>query len=315
MRKKLFFIIPFIFFFLGCSTKINPNEYGSVNAPVSQYKPSEYEIKSKYKVLIVPFESRQYRSVADVATSTLTTVLGSYPPVIVKSRRANSIKDEIKLAEQAQISHTDLGEANYIIKGRIDSATTKSRYHKEHRWRDRKGKIHVIPAYYENIGCVNGEMEIIKIPENNIAATLSLNSCARSDTRYRLRDFRELLYSAVKHAVYSKRNFLYNFFAKKGYVYEVRKKDDETILHTTLGANDGAKEGLRVNIYTVKLIKMPFSDSVKKESVKIGEGEISNVVNAEDSWVIVNEVSQPVKIGDYVKPVHESGFSFRNIFR
>jgi len=307
MKKGILLLSSLIFLLLsGCSSKINPNEFGTVNAPVSKYKPSEYEINSKFKVLILPFKSSRYQNVADLVTGELNKVLGNYPPVKVKSKESTSIKDEIKLAEEAKIAQQDLGEVNYIIQGKISNITTKSEYHREKRWRDKKGKVHVIKAYYSNEACVQGEMQIIKIPENSVVKTFALNGCASNTTDSKMYDFSALISRAAKKSIDKLTDDLYNFFAKRGYIYEVRKKGDKTIVHTTLGKNDGAKPGLKVYIYTIKITKDPFGDEERLESIKIGEGEISNVVHERDSWVVVDEVSQQIKIGDYVKPVRES---------
>jgi len=305
-----------LMFFAGCSKSINPDEFRHVNAEESKYKPTKQEITSKIRIMIAPFDGR-YKELDKIAVSKLKTLLTQYSPVELINRKYTSVTNEIKLAEQARNAQDDLGQVNYIIFGKILSANTKSTYYPPVSWRDKKGRIHTTRAYYRNSACVSGQISIVRIPENYIIDSFNIQDCEYSNTYSRIHNYNSLLVKAVSEAIEDKKELLYNIFAKRGYIFEIRKKDDTLILHTTLGYDEGAKEGLKVYIYTVKEKKIPFSDEVKKEDVKIGEGEISNVVNKDDSWVIVEKNTEPVKIGDYVKPVHEKDFwgQVKSIFK
>ncbi|MEO1927195.1 MAG: hypothetical protein ABGX26_00710 [Nautiliaceae bacterium] len=307
MKKAVYLTISGLIF-LGCSTKINPNEFTKINAQQSSYKPSKQELYSKTQVLVVPFNGNRYNTLDQIATNRLKTLLSNYKAVVVLNRNYSSLKKEIQLAEEAKKAQTNLNQADYIIKGKILSTQTSSEYIPPSSWKDKKGKIHYTPAYYSNKACVFGSLTIIKIPQNYIAKTLNLSDCEHSTSKSRLYNFSYLLSKATSNAIEDKKDFLYNFFAKKGYVYEVRKKDNKTILHTTLGSNFGAREGVDVEIFTIKETKVPFSNEIKREEIKIGEGEISNVLHPNDSWIIVDKVQQPVKIGDYVKIHQNSSF-------
>jgi hypothetical protein len=303
------FIATIIFLlFLGCSSKINLNEFHPISAPKSEFTPSKNEILYKPQILITPFKG-EYSS---IATATLKRILISYPAVKVIERDFKSIKEEIKLAEIAKTSDTNLNQADYIIKGSIDSVYTKRIYHPPRYWRDKKGRVHSSPSYYEHIACASGHITIIKIPENYILNTQYFNDCVYETTSSGYYNYNALKIKAVKKAVESIKDSLYKIFAKRGYIFEIRKKDDEIILHTTLGKDFGAKEGEKVDIYTIKNTKIPFTDEYKTTIQKIGEGEI-NIANKTDSWIIVKEKKEPIKIGDFVKMNYKH--SFWDIFR
>jgi hypothetical protein len=289
----------------GCVPKINPNEYTKIQAPKSKYLPNKSEINKKNRILVAKFKGK-YRPLNDVATSTLRDLLVNYKAVKVINRAYKGIDNEIKLAEQARAYKTDVDQVDYVITGKIFAATTNNIFHRAVYWKDKKGRIHRSPPYWENVACIQGEMTIIKIPENKIITTKSLKKCAVKNTARRMYNLDSLLVYATQEAINDEKNYLYNLFAKKGYIFEIRRKDDELILHVTLGKNDGAKPGEKVYIYTIKEKKVPFSDEIKKDEVKIGEGTISNIVDSDDSWVVVDKKKEEIKIGDYVKPIHKT---------
>ncbi len=297
-----------ILFFLGCSTKINPNEFTPLNAPKSKYLPSKNEIMYKPQVLIVPFNG----AYAQIATNTLREILIAYPAVKVIDRNFKSLKEEIKLAELAKTSESNLNQADYIIKGSVDSVYTKRIYHPPTYWKDKKGRIHSTKAYYEHIACANGHVIIIKIPENYILSTKYFGKCVYETSYSSYYNYESLKIKAVRRAVKSIKEDLYKIFAKRGYIYEIRKKDDDIILHTTLGKEFGAKEGERVDIFTIKKTKIPFSNEYKTEIVKIGEGEIK-IADQSDSWILVTKKKENIKIGDFIKMNYKH--SFWDIFK
>jgi len=309
--KKLFFFLFLFLLLTGCSNKISLNEYGHYNAPKSEFQPSESDLHKKYRVIVTVDETdRNYIFLSRAAADSIKAVLSSYKPVVVLNRKFKSIKEEIKLYEEAKNAQIDLNQADFIIFTEIDDAQTKSVYIPRRVWRDKKGRVYVNPAYYINKACVRGNIEIVKIPENKVVQNIPLYACVSENSSYRTVNYKNLLLRAVERAVGYQKDNLYKLFSVKGYVYEVRKNEDSTILHVTVGRNDGVREGMKVGIYTIKKRIEPFSGKVKTETVKIGEGEISNIINSEDSWVIVDKVKEEVKIGDFVKPLYEKESSF-----
>jgi len=302
------FIVLTALFFLGCSSKINPNEFKPLNAPKSEFIPSKNEITYKPQILIVsPFDKY-----SQIAAQTVKEILISYPAVKVIQREFKSLKEEIKLAELAKTSESNLNQADYIVKVFIDSINTKRIYHPPTYWRDKKGRVHSTKAYYEHIACASGHISVIKIPENYIISTKYFKKCISYVSYSYNYNYESLKLKALRSAIYSIKEDLYKIFAKRGYIYEIRKKDDEIILHTTLGKEFGAKEGEKVDIYTIKKIKIPFSEEYETKIVKIGEGEI-NIAAQNDSWVVVTDKKETIKIGDFVKMNYKH--SFWDIFK
>jgi hypothetical protein len=290
---RVIFII--VLFFLGCSTKIDINSFHPVNVKTS-YTPSKNEILSKTQILIV--------SKNPYLKNSLKEILSNYKPIKVLNRNFKSLKDEIKLAELAKESNSNLNQADYIIKASINSIQKESIYHPPVYWRDKKGKLHVQRAYFTHRVCVSGELEAIKLPQNYIAFSKNLNDCQSQTSYYRYFNFSPLIISATKNSIYSIKNNLYRFFAKRGYIFEVREKDNKFLLHTTLGSDFGAKKGASVDIFRIKKVKIPFTDNYKTTIVKIGSGKIVKV-EPNSSWILTDK---KVLIGDFVKMNYKTSF-------
>jgi len=312
-----YLLLVIFLFFSACSTKINPAEYHKISAPRSKYLPSPNELTSKTKVLILNVISkddyaRRYRLHNDLK-GLIESLISNTSAITIHRNKKTTLKEEIIYAQESELTNSNINSANYIINAEITSTSYSHEYHKAIRWRDKKGKIHYQPPYYTYRGCVGGVIEIIKIPENYIAKTFYFSGCAYASSRY-YRNYREiLLKKALTDAIERLKTKFKEFFAKKGYVIEIRKKDDETIIKTTIGSNDGIKQGDIVNIYTIKEYINPLTNKPSKEIVLIGSGEVSNVINQNTSWIIVDKTKEPIKIGDFVKPKFDVGF-FERIF-
>jgi len=294
---------------------LQPRDYFKVNAKVSEYRPTQNEI-SKPAVLIYSVNTKdsdaKIYNLDAILKSELEGLLSESRNVkLVKRNAKTSIADEIKLSQRAKVLDTDLNEANYLIDVTIESST----YTDEYEDQVNVGKVIGIlskglkgltkPSDYKYKACVVGKIKIIKIPEDYVVSTLPFNTCV-TRTSYEKEDFKkEMLTEAVREVVNDVRVKLLNIFTQKGFVYEVRKKGSDVILKTSLGSDNGAKEGLEVNIYTIKVEKNPLTGKEVKSVVKIGKGVISDNITSQSSYVIVEDLKEEVKIGDYVRPVYQ----------
>ena len=305
------FIISLIIFilFAGCAEKINPNEFHPVISQKAIIQPTPREIKHKPNVIIFTKDNNYYEK---NAKNYLETKLINSKYVNILNRKSN-IQDEIKLAENAKATNSDLNQADFIIIENITPKTYNAKYIPPQYYKDKKGRIHKIPGYYRYEGCSSGYINVYSVLPYRLINSIYASGCYYTTTSnyQNIKNYVLLnsVYSAVDNAKYS----LYKTFTPKGYIFEIRKKDDELILHTTLGKKNGAKEYERVNIYEKRIKKLPFSNEKIIEEVKIGEGIISNVVNENDSWVIVKKLKQKPKIGDYIKMNYKH--TFWDIFR
>ncbi len=297
------FIYLLIILFLGCANKININEFSPINAKKSEFLPTKNEIFYKPQVLIAKFNGNY----SNIAKDFLIDVLSNIKSIKLLNRKFTSLNEEIKLTELAKSTKSNLNQADYLIYGEISNIYTKRIYHPSYRYKDKKGKIHYTRAYYEFRACVEGDITITKLPENILIKRIPFSSCTYDNKYSYFYDFKPLIIQALQTSIYNIKTNLEKIFAKRGYIFEIRKKDNTTILKTTLSSNFGAKVDENVDIYTIKKVKIPFSNDYKKEIVKIGEGKIIQVTN-DYSWILVKKATQDIKIGDFVKMNYKHSF-------
>ena len=306
---KIIIEIIIALFFLGCAEKINPNEFHPIIAQKAPIQPTIREIIYKPNVIIFTKENNYYE---DKAKEYLSSLLINSKYVNILNRKS-SIKDEIKLAEKAKATNSNLNQADFIIIEDITPKTYNIKYNPPQYYKDKKGKIHKIPGFYEYEGCSSGYIDIYSLLPYRLIKSIYVSGCFNTTTSTYKKIKNYVLLNSIYSAINDNKYSIYKTFTPKGYIFEIRKKDDELILHTTLGTKNGAKEGEKVNIYEKQIKKLPFSNKKITEEIKIGEGIISNALNENDSWVILKKYTQIPKIGDYIKMNYK--YSFWDIFR
>jgi len=297
-------------FFIGCSEKINPAEFHPIPAQKAPIQPTQREIKYKPNVIIFPKDNNNYYE--NKAKEVLSSLLINSKYVNILDRHSN-IQDEIKLAENAKATNSNLNQADYIIVENITPKSYNEKYTPPKYYKDKKGRIYKIPGYYTYEACSSGYIKIYSTIPYQLISSLYANKCYSTTSTNHENIKKSVQLESIKSAIEDIKYNIYKIFTPKGYIFEIRKKGDKIILHTTLGKDKGAKEGEKVDIYTKKIIKLPFNKKTEIEEQKIGEGVISNVVNAKDSWVIVKDYKEMPKIGDYIKMNYN--FSIWDIFK
>ncbi len=298
----------FIIFILGCAPKINPNEYHPVIAPKAAILPSKRDISNKPNVIIFTKNRNFYEEKAKEALGNLL-INSKYINILT---RKSDITNEIKLAENAKATNSDLNQADFIIIEDITPKTYNEKYTPPKYYTDKKGHKYKIPGYYSYKSCSSGYINIYNVLPYQLLKSIYTTGCFYTTTSHYQHIKSYVILNGITQSIDNAKYKLYKFFTPKGYIFEIRKKDNDIILHTTLGRKNGAKAYEKVNIYTKKLTNIPFSNKKIIENIKIGEGIISNVVNENDCWVIVKKTTQPIKIGDYIKMNYK--FSFWSVF-
>ncbi len=297
-----------VIFFLGCAPKINLNEYHPIIAPKAAILPTKRDINNKPYIIIFTKNRNFYE---EKAKEDLANLLINSKYINILTRKSNII-NEIKLAENAKATNSDLNQANFIIIEDITPKTYNEKYIPPQYYKDKKGHTYKIPGYYLYKSCSNGYINIYNVLPYQLLKSIYTTGCFSTTTSHYQHIKNYVILNGISQSIDNAKYQLYKFFTPKGYIFEIRKKDNNIILHTTLGRKNGAKKYEKVDIYTKKIINMPFSNKKIIENIKIGNGIISNIVNKNDCWVIVKKTIQPIKIGDYIKMNYK--FSFWNIF-
>jgi len=327
MKRILSFSVISLFLLTGCSHKINLAEYSPISAPKAKHMPSKEELSNKKPSVLVMdinnnrIEIAQKAKAGEVMATKINGELAASKIVnVVKRLKSTNLEDEVK---KIQIMKSlGINNANYIITGKIDNATYNYQFYEAYIYKDKKGRYHRVPPKITYESCVSGNIKVYSLPDLKIKITIPVKACAyqSQDARkpsdaikYNPSLIRKAAIEAADDAIYP----LENFFAPKGYIEEIRKKDDQFIIKVTIGIEDGLKPGDDVYIYTIKDFKNNLTGKIDSEEKMIGKGIVSdNEIGRHYAWIIVDELKEGyiLHIGDYVKP-HKSQSFFTKLIK
>ncbi|NPA55400.1 MAG: hypothetical protein GXO40_03465 [Epsilonproteobacteria bacterium] len=304
----------------GCGTSVNLLEYKPQPLSVAKYVPPKEQLihHSLPKVVVANVDDNGIRiakkaNLGRVMTVEVVKNLSLLHSVrVIQRLKALSYKDikkEIKAASLAKKTGLNIG-ADYIILGKLSNASYDYNFHEGYCYTINTKKLGLqrickSPSV-DYKACVDGDIKILKLPSLTEAQLFTIHKCVYQSEdirspRYIRKINNGLLRRAATQAIDSLYGKFRDFFAQKGYIYALRKKGDDIIVQTTLGAKFGAKEGDEVEIYHKERFFNPLTQQYNMTNIKIGYGIISNQITDEYSWVIVKKLQKPVKAGDFVK--------------
>lgn len=327
MIKSISFLFISLLFFSGCGATIDSIEaFTPIPLEKSAFMPSKEEIKSgKTKVVLTRIDDRDFQLArqANLGQSLLVELereLSQSGTVEVLDREiSRKFENEIRLSEldeDSQMSELELSVAKYAISGSLSNAQFTSRFTQTLRWYDKEGRVHVIPAHYSYTASVSGILKVYAIPSMKILKTIEFsdNTSRREDSRFlgnnhRPLDVQGMINKAGRSAIHSTRHAFKNFLAPKGYIMEQRDDGSTSIVHVSIGSAYGLETGEDVEIFTVRSTTNPFTDEQEVQSVKIADGIISNKLTEDRAWIIIENKTQEIKIGDYIKATYSKEFA------
>ena len=115
------------------------------------------------------------------------------------------------------------------------------------------------------------------------------------------------LNDAVQNSVSkNKRKKILNQFAAKGYVSDIRFYKNKYIIETTLGSKNGLRQNNTLYVYRQEKAVNRLSGEEKIENKKIAEARVSQLVEAENAWLVVKKRKEAEKIliGDFIKAIY-----------
>ncbi len=326
MLRQIISLIFILLIYSGCGATIDSIEaYAPIPLERSPFMPSKEEIKSgKTKVVLTRIDDTDFTLArqANLGQSLLVELeqrLGKSGTVEILDRDiARKFEEEIRLSEMnadSQMSEIELSIAKYAISGNLSNAQFTSQFVQTAKWVDKKGKVYVIPAHYNYTASVKGVLKIYAIPSMKIVKTIGFSgsSTRREDSKYYGDDYLPsdtvgMINKAGSSAIYSTRYEFKNFLAPKGYIMEQRDDEDRSILLVNIGSDDGLSTGDDVKIYSTKSTLNPLTDEEEIHDTVVAEGIVSDKLSKHRAWIIVEEKTNAVKLGDYVKANYSFGF-------
>ncbi len=313
-----------VLFFTGCGAELNLPEYTKAPLQEAKHMPTKAEMSGAHaKVIMMPIDNNGLKiaekaKLGNSMIVKINTELSKAKSVDIVKRVEKSSYDkilakEVKAAELSKELGTDVGQADFIVTGQLSNATYTHHFTEGYNYecKDSKGNIRTCyaPPHMSYESCVEGNIKVFKLPELKEVFSNPFDECSRTGTDVRsardvVKENNSLVREAGTEAADTATYPLKNFFAVKGYIYEKRvNKDGDIILKTTLGEKAGAKKGDDVIIYSIIDETNPLTGTTSSDTIKIGEGIISNQITPNSSWVIVDEIygEHTPKSGDFVK--------------
>ena len=295
--------------FTGCSNKINLAEYRPMVAQKNELAPKDLTAHTTKKAAIVKFKSYKYKNVdpSQLATNQLKAELTKSKFVKVdKVLPASKIDEYVKLAEQEK-QGGNKNVSHYVIKGSIQAISYTPTYHPVQYVKTKKGTIK-IPPYWSYEVCSDIQTDILNVPSLQSDFSNLEHTCInhKGGNNQAKAFFPYLINDAVKETIKDSADKINKFFAPKGYILEVKRKDDDIIAKISLGEKQGVHPGMKFTIYDLQ--KDSATGDINKYKIataKVGD----NTIFANTSWVTIDlEENQQLKIGDLVEPDLTEGF-------
>jgi DNA-binding transcriptional ArsR family regulator len=322
--KQFSFILISFFLFVGCGTAIKLSDYKATPMKKTKYMPSLKVLENNQlpKVIITDIDNNnitlaQQSSLGSAMANEFNSILSNAKSVdiikrVVTANYEKILSQEIAASELSKELGTDVGQADFIITGKLSNATYKHIFTEGMHYivtkKNGKKEKRYSPPSMKYYSCVSGNLKILELPNLKESNSISFEGCNSMQTDVRGSwDFQKRNDSLVRDAglrsAQNIQNSLKNFFSKKGYIYEMKNDGDKIIIKTMLGSNYGAKEGEDVVIYSIKDSINTLTNKTIKTDIKIAKGVISNQITQNSSWIIIDKIfdNKKIQMGDFVK--------------
>ncbi len=339
----IFLKILLILIISSCSAKIsNFESYNKIYLSKSPFAPSKLELKkNKSKIIIFEFDDKKSDiakniSLGNIAAKKVESIIAKNKlGDIIDRSNHKKLQKEITLAQiNNDFSYQGPNQANYAVTGVITGASFNSKYISEKKiYNEKKKKYSYIPAKFEYRSKVIGKINIIELPSANIVKNISFigrgyqEEDAASSSAIEFGAIKignkisepkkyndSIMIEATNQAIHLISEDIMNSFAPIGYIIEKRKYKDKFIFKINLGLNDGMKQNNKVKIFTKNNVKNELTKEVDIERKMIASARISNIINDNSSWIIIDnkENINKIRLGDQVKIYYHKSFLKRN---
>lgn len=294
-----------------------------VNIPESEFMPTPAEMRGKQKTVVVlpvkidssaNFETGAVRQIS----SELETGLITAGVEIVDRSLAAKLGDEILAYEATgQFSGAGIDVADVAILPAIHNVGIAKSFTPASNYTDDDGKRHYTPAKCDYEATVTGNLKFFELPE--LSETEAINLKGTASTSLSISNSscpvsQDMAYSLASQAsgngVFNILPQIQQNFSQSGYVLEYRKRGDVHLVNISLGSMNKLKEGQKIKFETkVSRFNRATGKNVMSTYPYDFEGVVSDIIEADNAWVIVDEEAEAqLKMGDIAKTHFEQTF-------
>ncbi len=238
---------------------------------------------------------------------------------VVGRNEAQTLLNEVRLAETKGRAGQYQGPqvVQYAIVGRVDGVDTSSKFQEAYCVDTKEGR-QCYPPKCTYKADVTGRIRIYTVPQLRVVKSIKIQDDATKieDTRSSntctnrgATGYTALIRDAGEQAVKGSRIEFQNFFAPKGYISDMRTKENQYIVKITIGKNRGIDKGSLIEIFTKKLEEDELTGETIEEDRKIASGKVTSEIRQSYAWVLLDkpERAARIKIGDFVKLTFKKG--------
>lgn len=340
MKIRQILVAILLLFLASCASGKKVSDfhlYNNGHISKSAFMPSKEDLEGKnIKVAVFPLEENdneiaKQSGLGTAMANDLENVLGKeHIAQIIDRKATEKLRKEVTLSEMKKTgSYKGPQVADYVISGTISNATFNGEYSPGGVTVGVSGQLQSVPPSSTFISSVSGNVKIYELPSLEVLHTIpfaikrkvkenaqdqgglnimGLVKVGAKEVKIRDRDdgmVRRAGYEAVKDIGVDLKNAL----AKRGYVIGKRSYDGKSIFKINLGSEDGIKPGDQFEIIGRYDVSNQITGDSETESRIIAKGEITQHIDPETSWAIIDDekIESAIRLGDSIKFKYERG--------
>ncbi len=311
----------------GCATtKIDdPNTWTPVRIDKAQFMPADElltdpnAINRRTRVIVMQArDSASYRGAGldTHASSGLESLLGSQGGVEVVDRSVGDrLDNELKLIEvrgTASNGYSGPAVADFAVTVQLGPSSFNSRYAQAVTIPQKdKPPLVVTPAGFVNSAKAAMTVRLYELPSLRVVMQEGVEGdVSQAGQPFQLNNAQglNLVRDAITDAISDVKGKLLTELSPRGYIVDRRSKDKKSIFRALISRQTGAKQGDVVEVFNVRqnVIEIGSVRRTSFEEVKVATGRVTNSVNNDFSWIIIEDEKQAaaVKQGDVVRVRH-----------
>lgn len=288
-----------------------------VSLPDAQVMPTPAQVKdSSLSIIVAPVQlnSGVHPSLGDLTYDGIHNSISKAGNTAIDRDLALRFKDELAVAEMnGRFSSRGIEAADIAVMSTVKSSTLTYEFTEKEEWKNKKGEWVEDPAHCDFDAKTTITVKAFHLPDMTPVGTWDFVGTQGSKTettnsRCPISDAAAMSLAKEATADAIKRNVhqLLTPLAPDFYILERRDAEGGSVFRTNLGTTKGARKGAMVKIYKIEKVAATEYTKEQVNKVFLGEGEITEDVSADASYVYVDDkqIIDQIRRGHVVQMAH-----------
>ena len=304
MKNKIIYLVLggfVIFLLISCATVIK-DFYSYQNAGATRSPNTLSDDKTQInpvKIVLYKIETQNFDKKLSLALSKNIQELFSNSNVeIIKS--LETFNEKVILVQNKE---GNSATADYAIKGNISGITSSKFRRGGYSTNQLTGQVTYTYPSCVYRAKVSGQFEIYSLTDLKQVLVVPLRRSSRLSIRM-IACRKPPTAALIKKTITTKhRKRILNKLAAKGYVKDVRKKDNKYIVQINLGHQNGIRQENKIAIYKTRIVLDKLTQEKKEKLEQVALGIVSDFFEENSAWIVIKNKKQAknISIGDVVK--------------